>query len=292
MRWIGALVVLAACGSDEASNPDGGGGGDGAPDDGATIDGPASSACGGPAGPTGAMPGTITVGGTARTYVRFVPPGYDSSRAYPLIFAWHGRGGNGNNARLYFGIEAAAAGEAIIVYPDGLPVTSNPADTGWELGAAGRDVALFDALQAELASTYCIGRTYSMGHSFGGYMSNALACHRGGSAPTAVRAIAPFAGGGPFGNCAGDPVSAVIMHGIEDMIVLFTEGEASRNTWRTEAGCEMTSQPIDPSPCVVYDGCDGGLTVRFCAHGDTSNAGHGWQPFAAPAAWALFQASP
>lgn len=290
MRWIGALIVVAACGSDGTAQPDGGG--DGAPGDGASIDGPASEACGGPAGPTGAMPGSITVGGTVRTYVRFVPAGYTSSRAYPLIFAWHGRGGNGSNARLYFGIETVAAGNAIIVYPDGLPVSNNPADTGWELDATGRDVALFDALQAEIASTYCIGRTYSMGHSFGGYMSNALGCHRGGTAPAAVRAIAPFAGGGPFGGCAGEPVSAVVMHGIEDMIVPFTQGEGSRDTWRTEAGCETTSQPIDPSPCVVYDGCDNGLTVRFCAHGDTTNSGHGWQSFAAPAAWALFQASP
>ncbi|HEY5934994.1 MAG TPA: hypothetical protein VIU61_10175 [Kofleriaceae bacterium] len=290
MRWLGALIALAACGSDGTANPDGGG--DGAPGDGTAIDGPTSEACGGPAGPTGTMPGTITVGGTARTYVRFVPAGYVSSRVYPLIFAWHGRGGSGSNARLYFGIEAVTAGDAIIVYPDGLPVSSNPGDTGWELDANSRDVALFDALQAEIASTYCIGRTYSMGHSFGGYMSNAIGCHRGGTSAMAVRAIAPFAGGGPFGSCAGGPISAVVMHGIEDMIVPYAQGEGSRDAWRTKAGCEETSQPIDPAPCVAYDGCDNGLAVRFCAHTDTTNSGHGWQSFAAPAAWALFQASP
>ena len=291
MRWIGALVVLAACSSDGSTTIDGSTG-DGAGGDGAPIDGPPSAACGAPNGPTGAMAETITVGGTARTYVRFVPAGYDSARAYPLIFAWHGRGGNGSNARQYFGIETASAGEAIIVYPDGLPVSGDPADTGWELEATGRDVALFDALQVKLSSAYCIGRTYSIGHSFGGYMSNAIGCHRGGTGPTAVRAIAPFAGGGPFGTCAGGPISAVVMHGIEDMVVLFEQGEGSRDAWLAKAGCEATSQPIDPSPCVVYDGCDDGLTVRFCAHTDTTNSGHGWQTFASPAAWALFQASP
>ena len=285
MRWIGTLVLLAACGSDGPTTIDGGGGD-------APIDGPPSAACGGPNGPTGALAESITVGGIARTYVRFVPAGYDSSRAYPLIFAWHGRGGKGSNARLYFGIEDASAGEAIIVYPDGLPVSEDPTDTGWVLEASGRDVALFDALQAKIAASYCIGRTYSMGHSFGGYMTNALGCHRGGTAPLAVRAIAPFAGGGPFGPCIGNTPSAIVMHGTQDMVVLYEQGVASRDTWLTMAGCELTAQPIEPAPCVAYDGCDSGLAVRFCAHDDAANQGHSWQPFAAPAAWALFQASP
>ena len=287
MRCIGALlVVLAACGSDSPSSADAGAGSDGA------IDGPRSPACGGTAGPTGAANGTITVGGLARTYVRFVPASYDPARAYPLIFAWHGRTGRGTNARQYFDLEDATGDDAIIVYPDGLPVSEDPGDTGWILTAEGRDVALFDALQAELTSTYCIGRTYSMGHSFGGYMTNAVACYRGGAGPSAVRAIGPMAGGGPFGSCPGGPVSAVVVHGIEDEIVLFEQGEASRDAWRAKAGCETTSQPIAPAPCVAYDGCDGGSLVRFCAHTELAGNGHAWPSFASPAIWALFQASP
>ena len=53
-----------------------------------------------------------------------------------------------------------------------------------------------------------------------------------------MRAIAPVAGGGPFGTCPGDPVSAVIMHGMNDLVVPFTQGEGSRDTWRSDAGCE------------------------------------------------------
>jgi len=281
------LCALAACGgSSEPSITDGG------TSDGTTVDVPGSAACGQAGAPTGSSTETISVGGVDRAYVRVVPVNYDPARPYPLIFAWHGRGGNGPLARQYFGIEAAAGSDAILVYPNGLPVTADPNDTGWELTAAGRDIELFDAIQAEVASTYCVGRTYSMGHSFGGFMSNALACFRGGTTPTAVRAIASIAGGGPFGACSGGPISAVIIHGMQDQVVPFTQGEGSRDAWRTDAGCAATSTAITPSPCVAYDGCTGGLAIQFCAHNEPQGSGHGWPAFAAGGAWQLFVDSP
>jgi poly(3-hydroxybutyrate) depolymerase len=209
-----------------------------------------------------------------------------------LIFAWHGRGGDAMGARGYFGFGAVVGDDALVLYPDGLPVSSDPDDTGWELTAGGRDVALFDAIVADIAARYCVGRVYSTGHSFGGYMSNSVACYRGGSAPLAVRAIAPIAGGGPFGACSGDPVSAIVIHGTLDMVVPYSQGEGSRDAWLADAGCGSTTMPITPSPCVEYDGCASGLVVRFCAHDDTAFGGHGWPSWAPGAAWALFQASP
>ncbi len=301
MRRCHVLVltlVLAGCGGggddavdptgDGGANGDGGGDGDGG---GVTIDAAMTAGCGTPQSP-GVQNGTINVAGADRTYVLFVPAGYDPARPTPLIFAWHGRTGTAANARAYFGIETIAAGAAIVVYPQGLSVSADPGDTGWLLGAGERDIAFYDALSARLRSTHCIGSAYSMGHSFGGYMSNAVACYRGGTDPGEVRAIAPIAGGGPFGTCPGDPVSAVVIHGMSDTVVAFSQGEGSREFWRGDAGCDATSSPIAPTPCVVYDGCDGGRTVRFCAHNDTQFGGHGWPSFAADAAWRLFQATP
>jgi poly(3-hydroxybutyrate) depolymerase len=241
--------------------------------------------------PTGVINGTITVGGVERTYILVVPADYDADTRYPLIFAWHGRTGTSTTARQYFGIEAQADGDAVIVYPQGLSVSGDPGDTGWELTEGGRDVALFDALLAQIQDSHCVGSVYSMGHSFGGYMSNALACFRGGQGAGDVRAIASIAGGGPFGACGGDPVSAVIIHGSADSVVPYSQGEASRDTWIGEAGCDPSGSPVEPSPCVAYDGCTSPLVVQWCSHDDTAFGGHGWPAFAAPAAWALFQAS-
>lgn len=287
------LLGLGACGGDGGdANVDAAASEDGAVVvDAPAIDAPLTPGCG-MAGTTGAQNGTIDVGGTPRTYVLFVPSAYDGSRAFPLIFAWHGRTGSSQTARQYFGIEAVAAGAAIIVYPQGLSVSQDPNDTGWELTASGRDIAFYDALHTRLRESYCIGSTYSMGHSFGGYMSNSVACYRGGTDPGEVRAIAPIAGGGPFGTCTGDPVAAVIIHGTADSVVPFTQGEASRDAWRSRAPCATTSTPIDPSPCVAYDACAAGHTVRWCAHGETAFGGHGWPSWAAATAWNLFTATP
>jgi len=283
------LALVCACGSDGGSGTDAAtGSGDGSNQ---SIDA-SGGGCGGSGAATGVINGTINVSGTDRTYILSVPASYDSAQPYKLIFAWHGRTGTSSTARLYFGIEAAAGANAIVVYPQGLLVSSTPGDYGWELTASGRDVALYDALSAKLAADYCIGTTYSMGHSFGGYMSNSLACYRGGSGPGKIRAIAPVAGGGPFGACSGDPVSAVITHGSNDMVVDITQGEGSRDTWRADAGCATTSTSITPSPCIAYDACNAGLDVRWCQHADTANSGHGWPSFAAAAAWQLFTDAP
>jgi polyhydroxybutyrate depolymerase len=293
MKRAVLVVILAACDESTSGSPDapGGGGTDAAVD--ASIDAMGSIGC----GPTGAATGqtmeTITVGGVARTYLRVVPATYDPMRTYPLIFAWHGRTGSAMGARQYFGMQTAVGDNAIVVYPQGLTVTAGtPSDTGWILTPAGRDVALFDAIQTAMTSSYCVGRTYSMGHSFGGYMSNALACARGGTEPGKVRAIASIAGGGPFGACTNTPLSALIIHGNPDGTVPFAEGTASRDKWLTGAACATTTQPITPSPCVAYDGCSAGLAVRFCEHMETAGGGHGWPSWSAGAAWKLFQDSP
>lgn len=289
------VLVFAACDGGSSDTPDAPpGGGDGAlAIDAAAIDAPGSMGCGSSGATTGQTTETIMVGGVPRTYLRVVPATYDPARTYPLIFAWHGRTGSAMGARSYFGMQTAVGDNAIVVYPQGLTVTAgDPADTGWILSASGRDVALFDAIQTAMTTTYCVGRTYSMGHSFGGYMSNALACHRGGTAPGKVRAIASIAGGPSGGTCAGAPMSALIIHGMTDSIVPFTQGTASRDAYLAKAACGTTTQAITPAPCVAYDGCTAGLAVRWCAHNEAAGGGHGWPSFSAGAAWKLFQDSP
>jgi poly(3-hydroxybutyrate) depolymerase len=243
-----------------------------------------STGCGNAAAPTGVINGTIDAASLTRTYVLSVPEGYDPNTPIPLVFAWHGRGGNGTLARNYFGIEQQAAGGAIFVYPDGLQVDLG--GTGWELQPGNRDLALFDALLAELAATYCIDedRVFSTGHSFGGYFSNTLGCYRS----DVLRAIAPVAGGGPhWPGCSGS-VSAWLTHGINDAVVNFTEGENSRNHWLAADGCGSTTAAVSPSPCEAYDGCSAGTAVTWCPHG----GGHEWPAFAAGGIWGFFASAP
>lgn len=230
--------------------------------------------------------GTIDVDGTPRTFVLSVPAGYDPNVPTTLVFAWHGLGGDGALARLYFGVEQASAGQAIFVYPDALPLASMGGQTGWELVDGGSDVRFFDTLLAEFSANLCIDpdRVFSTGHSFGGYMSNALGCFRA----DVLRAIAPVAGGPPFGACQDARVAAWMTHGTADAVVPFAQGQAALDSVLGRNECGTESAAVAPDPCVAYDGCDPDHPVTWCPHDIADQSGHLWPPFAADAIWAFF----
>lgn len=243
--------------------------------------------CGLPVG-TGAGTVEIDVGGTMREFLLVVPDGYDPDTPSPLVFAFHGLGGSSELARLYFGVEGAADGEAIFVYPQGVPQAFVGGQTGWDLTSAGPDVDFFDAMVAELSAGACLDpdRIFATGHSFGGYMSNALGCFR----PQVLRAIAPVAGGPPLGGCQDSTVAAWLAHGMGDEVVAFSQGELARDSLLDRNGCETTTTAVEPAPCVAYDGCEADVPVVWCAHDDPVMQGHAWPRFAGPAIWAFFDA--
>lgn len=59
---------------------------------------------------------------------------------------------------------------------------------------------------------------------------------------------------------------------------------ASRDFWVKANKCQQTSKPVDPSPCVAYDGCAPDLPVTFCSF----SCGHTVPPFAYDAIWKFF----
>jgi poly(3-hydroxybutyrate) depolymerase len=239
--------------------------------------------------PGGEQNRTIQVGGVERTFVLSIPEGYDSAQPYPLVFAWHGLGGSGDLARLYFGVEDEADGAAIFVYPDGLPNEDDQA--AWDLAPDGGDVTFFDALLASLTAEYCVdaARVFSTGHSYGGYMTNRLGCSRG----DVLRAVAPVAGGQPFGGgssaeCVGE-VAAFLVHGTYDPTVEIEQGQAALSNYTSANGCLETSVPVT-SECVSYDGCSGDLAVTWCEHDTPEEDAHNWPDFAAEGIWGFFSA--
>jgi poly(3-hydroxybutyrate) depolymerase len=246
-----------------------------------------SGGCGVDPGVRGVDERTLEVAGVERRYLVVVPAGYDPGQAYALVFAWHGRGGSGAFARTHFGIEEAAMGQAVVVYPDGLPQADMEGQTGWDLMKNGEDLEFFDAMLAEVGGTLCVdpGRVFSAGHSFGGFMSNAVGCYRGG----VVRGIAAVSGGGPFLQCTGQ-VAAWIAHGTLDEVVPFASGEQSRDHWTAANGCSDQADPVDPPPCAAFAGCDAGFPVTWCAHDDPELTGHAWPAWAGAGIWGFFAA--
>jgi polyhydroxybutyrate depolymerase len=198
------------------------------------------------------------------------------------VLAFHGAGSSGTQAQLYFGIQQAAAGQAIVVYPDAI-TRSGTRQWGYSGSSAADDLGFVDALLGQLRSTLCIdtGRIFATGHSSGGFFSNNLGCARG----NVLRAIAPVAGGGPFVSCDGGQVAAWLMAASNDTVVPSSSGQASRDTWLRANHCGTTTQAVGPGACVAYQGCDAGYPVRWCLE---STGGHGWPSYGGSAIWSFF----
>lgn len=228
---------------------------------------------------TGELGSSIIIEDETRTFVLSLPTNYDPQNAYPLIFAWHGRGGSGSVAQSYFGLQEIAGSEAIIVYPNGLPQEDHNGDTGWEIRASGSDIIFFDKLYEYMTENSCVDldRVYSTGHSFGGFMTNFLGCQR----TNVLNAIAPVAGGGPWGNCQGS-LATILIHGNNDNIVELSEGESSLSKWQMKNDCSDSSTSSSDGYCVSYDNCTN--PVEWCEF----SGGHMWPSFAAETIWNFF----
>jgi polyhydroxybutyrate depolymerase len=247
--------------------------------------------CGASGGPTGYLADQqMTVKGVARRYHLFVPEGHDGKKTYPLVFVFHGNGGSGSGMRRALDLEGASSGEGIFVYPDGFG--------GWDLDTKADDnddVAFVEQMLSSIGEAYCVdkSRVFATGYSNGGYFSNQLACRRG----SLFRGIASHAGGGPYGGagdydangdliCPDGPVAALIAHGTADGAVALGEGEKTRNHWRKLNGCQGSTSPYPPSPCVAYDGCADGKPVVFC---QVEGLGHQvWPAEGANVTWKFF----
>ena len=247
----------------------------------------AISSCGAPNG-SGSSDCTIAVDGAMRVFHISVPSGYDVNTPLPLVFGWHQLGSNGATFGSAIGHSVEQLVRGIFVYADGLPNASLGGAPGWHLEDGGVDFRLLDTIYGEVTNAYCInlGTVWSFGHSSGGFMSNAVGCHRSNIVSAAVE----FSGGPeyhptdpPLGACLGG-LPVLLSHGETDPTVPFAYGTALRDLWKTINGCSDSSTPSgivcgDGSgvaagcSCVAFDGC-ADRTV-WC---DYPNLGHDMPP--------------
>lgn len=140
---------------------------------------------------------TLSVEGAKRDALIYLPANNDAATA-PVIFVYHGHGGNMNASADRFHLETYWP-EAIVVYPQGLntPTASDPEGKkpGWQrfVGDQGdRDIKFFDALVEYLKQNYAVEakRMFAAGFSNGGRMAYMLLAGRGES----LAAVASVAG--------------------------------------------------------------------------------------------------
>ncbi|MFY1694725.1 cellulose binding domain-containing protein [Solwaraspora sp. WMMA2101] len=214
---------------------------------------------------------TIQSNGQNRSFILRLPANYDNTRQYRLIFAYHWRGGTANEidsggtsgaAWSYYGQLEQSNNSAILVAPQGL-------GNGWA-NNGGEDVTFFDNMVQRIESDLCVDTTqrFSLGFSWGGGMSYALACAR----PNQIRAVAVISGG-LISGCSGgtQPVAYFGLHGITDNVLPISMGRSLRDTFVRNNGCTQQS-PREPAQgsrthiTTAYSGCRAGYPVQWAAY--------------------------
>jgi poly(3-hydroxybutyrate) depolymerase len=188
---------------------------------------------------------------------------YDPSNPYKLIFGYHWLGGTMNDvvSGSYYSIQPLADNQVIFVAPQGI-------DNGWA-NSNGDDITFTDQMLDTLKAGLCIdeSKIYSMGWSYGGSMSYALACAR----PDVFRGVAVMAGANLSGCSPGtQPVAYYVQHGVSDTVLPIDLGRQIRDTFVKDNLC--TSQtPEEPAAGsgthikTEYSGCSAGHPVWWIA---------------------------
>ncbi|MGB3438637.1 MAG: cellulose binding domain-containing protein [Actinophytocola sp.] len=242
---------------------------------------------------------TIQSSGKSRNYILRLPDGYDRNHPYRLIFGYHWLGGTANDVDSggtdganwsYYGLMRLADNSAIFVAPQGF-------NNGWA-NSGGEDVTFTDDMIRQLEADLCVDTTqrFALGFSYGGGMSNALACARA----NVFRAVAVYSGA-QLSGCAGgsDPIAYLGIHGIGDTVLNISQGRALRDRFVRNNGC--TSQnPPEPSAgsrshiVTAYSGCRSGYPVVWAAFdgghtpGPIDGGGDGWRTWTSGEVWRFF----
>jgi polyhydroxybutyrate depolymerase len=219
------------------------------------------------------------VEGTARETLVYAPAAAKTTTT-PLVFVFHGHGGNSRQVSRSFGIHRLWP-EALVVYPQGLNTPGRLTDPegkrpGWQhsVGAQdNRDLKFFDAMLARLKQDYKVDekRIYCTGHSNGGAFTYLLWAERGNI----------FAAVAPSGSAAAQSLPKLkakpCLHvaGEKDPLVKFVWQQATMNAVRKLNGCEADGKDWAKN-CTSYPSKTGTPFVAFIHPG-----GHGF-PAEAP----------
>lgn len=166
---------------------------------------------------------TLEYNGVTREYTIYIPENYDATNAVPLLFNFHGGGGNiaSHIAIADMSTIADTAG-FVIVYPQALPDPNDGGSANWlhKEPTSIDDVFFIDALIVGISAEYVIdtNRIYACGYSLGGEFTYELVC-RLNEQIAAVAAVARTMGTAAHDNCMpSHPTGILTILGTDDFI--------------------------------------------------------------------------
>ena len=228
--------------------------------------------------------------GETREYVLYVPNSYDGITAVPLMFNFHGYGGNASEYMSYADMRSLAESENfILIYPQGSTLNGsshwNPSLPSNENKSNADDLGFIEALINKLTIDYMIDmkRIYACGYSNGGMMSYGLASHKS----NLIAAIGSISGVMIDTDVnPSHPMPVIKIHGTSDEVLPYngTSGEynsveATLEYWRNFNNTNTTPMVTsfnDNGTVIehfVYANGDNGATVE---HYKVIEGGHVW----------------
>lgn len=228
--------------------------------------------------------------GLSRSYILYVPSGFEGVPDLPLVFVLHGFTQTAEGIMNYseFNAIADTAG-FIVVYPSGVQAAWNT-NTGFPGGSSADDVGFIKALIDTLAAEFGIdtGRVYTCGMSAGGFMSHRLACEAGDRF-AAIASVTGTMSSAAFQSCNPvRPMPVMQIHGTSDAIVPYNGGFANVSVVNTIGLWTDHNQcPETPSITALPDLVQEGSTVDRIEYAPCSedsrvvllrvnNGGHTW----------------
>lgn len=232
-------------------------------------------------------------GYTHRKYCTRFPSDYNPATPYPVVFYGPGCGASGCEGSSFSGrddiiyVQAIASADATgdnAVPPGAAPGCFQAGKVGTADSPEG---PYFDQVMAEVGSKLCIdtSKVFAAGTSSGSWLSNYLACARGG----AVRGIAADSGGLHFdhGTCTG---GAAIMEMPGDAANVTQDGHeigqaAARDLFIELNGCSTTptQMTFGDDTCDFYGDC--ASPVVWCDVGGGHQSGNS---HLSPTGWAFW----
>lgn len=242
--------------------------------------------------------------GLLRKYKVHVPAKYDPAKPAPVLFAFHGGGGDMNYQATdrFYGLISKSEREGFIAaFPNGYSKRDSGKFATWNAGACCGDardkniddVGFIRKAVHNVTRQLNVDRNkiFATGMSNGGMMSYRLACELSDT----FAAVAPVAGTDNTTTCQPKkPISILHIHAKNDTHVLFDGGAgpgafrdkskvtdfvsvpATISKWVQTNSCNATPKRVLEKPgayCDRYSGCLGDAQVQLCV---TDTGGHSW----------------
>jgi len=195
----------------------------------------------------------VKVGGSSRKYIAHLPDNVSAKSSWPVVVAYHPALGTAAGMEKITKMHnAAAAGNFIIVYPEGFRRTWNAGDC---CGLAEKrnidDVGFYKAILADLGTIAPVQKkAYVTGYSNGARMVYHLICE----VPELVAAGAPFAATRDMSQCKSGKVPLLHIHGGSDKGSPVEGGYAESAMIKRSLGY-MTPATVAVSEVASRNGC-------------------------------------